>query len=268
MTVIALNDGTVDVAQRVIADCSSDRVKRLLADSGLPWPQRVSVNAFAVRKAGFTALIDTGAGTALGPQLGRLINNLHAAHIEPQEIGAVLLTHMHPDHSNGLTDDAGRVVFPNAELFLHVDELAHWLDDARMAEATPRRRRDDFAAARRQLAPYRDRIRVFRDGEVLDGVRALPLPGHTPGHTGYQIGSGQDALLVWGDIVHLPDLQVRHPEIAVVLDADCTQAIATRERLFAVCALEQRKVAGMHLEYPGFASIVRDGDRYFLRPLL
>jgi glyoxylase-like metal-dependent hydrolase (beta-lactamase superfamily II) len=264
--VTALSDGTIDATLKVVANVPADEVREILAARGLPPVPRISVNAFALQFAGRTALIDTGAGGKLGPTLGRLGDSLAAAGIDPRDIDTVLLTHMHPDHSNGLTDTTGNATYPNAELVMHEDELAHWMDDARMAQASPRQRRDDFEAARRELAPYRDRVRLFRDGEVMPGVRALPLPGHTPGHSGYIIGSGNETLLIWGDIVHLPDVQVARPDIAVVLDTDRDAAIATRKRVLAIAATERLLVAGMHLHFPGFAYVVREGGTFALEP--
>ena len=53
-----------------------------------------------------------------------------AAGVDPADIETVMLTHMHPDHSAGLTDmKTGRRHFPNAELVVHENEPRHWFDD-------------------------------------------------------------------------------------------------------------------------------------------
>ena len=49
------------------------------------------------------ALIETGSGDYLLPTAGKLQQNLAAAGIDSDSIDKVLLTHMHPDHSAGLT---------------------------------------------------------------------------------------------------------------------------------------------------------------------
>ncbi len=263
--ITALSDGAVAATPRVVADRSPDDVRRLFAACGLPPEPTVSVNAFAIQHAGRTVLIDTGAGDKLAATLGRLPQSLAEAGLRADAIDAVLLTHMHPDHSNGLTDPSGEAAFPNAELVMHEDEYAHWLDDARMAQVSARSRRDNFEAARREMAPYRDRIRLFRQGQVMPGIYAHPLPGHTPGHTGYIVGADKKALLIWGDIVHLPDIQVEQPDIAVVLDTDKTAAIATRKRALDMAACEDFIIAGMHLHAPGFARVEREGNGFRLQ---
>ena len=82
---------------------------------------------------------------------------------------------MHPDHSAGLTDMSnGELLFPNAELVMHENEPAHWFDDGALAKADERSAKLFFQAGREQVAPYKKRTRLFRQGEVFPGVTAIP----------------------------------------------------------------------------------------------
>jgi glyoxylase-like metal-dependent hydrolase (beta-lactamase superfamily II) len=196
---------------------------------------------------------------------GKLRDNLAAAGVRPEEVDAVLLTHMHPDHSNGLADAGGRALFPRAELVMHEAEWAYWNDDAAMARADEASRERNFQAARDQAAPYRDRLRLFRGGEVFPGVTAMPFPGHTPGHTGYMAASGGDSLLIWGDIVHVPEIQVPRPEVTMAFDVDPRQAEETRRRVFDMVATDKQAFTGMHLHFPGHSRMLRwDGGHALL----
>ncbi|MDI3306199.1 MAG: MBL fold metallo-hydrolase [Acetobacteraceae bacterium] len=266
ITVTALSDGYLDGSMAVIQNIAPEEAARMLREAFRPVPRRTAVNTFLIQSAGRVALVDTGCGNAMGPTGGRLFENLAAMGVEPGEVDAVLLTHMHPDHSNGLADAEGRRLLPNAELVLHAAELAYWHDDAAMARADESSRQRNFQAARDQAAPYRDRIRSFTGGEVFPGVTPMPLPGHTPGHTGYMIASGKDSLLIWGDIVHVPEIQVPRPEVTMAFDVDPAQAEATRRRVFDMVATDGQAIAGMHLHFPGQAHLVRRGDGYVLLP--
>ena len=86
----------------------------------------------------------------------------------------------------------------------------HWHDDAAMARATERQKMRFFRWAREQIAPYQNQRREPK-GEVFPGVTAVPLYGHTPGHTGYLVASkgreGSARRLVVDDVV--PPEQLR-----------------------------------------------------------
>ena len=263
VVVTALSDGFLDGSMAVLRNIDEADAARMLREAFRPVPRRTSVNCFAIRSAGRTALVDCGCGPASQASAGRLFENLAAAGIAPDSVDTVLLTHMHPDHSNALADGEGHARFPAATLVMHAAELAYWTDDAQVAVAAQTGRGVPyFAAARAQMAPYRDRIRTFGGEEaVFPGVTAMPLPGHTPGHSGYRIASGDEELLVWGDIVHLPEVQIPRPEVAIQFDVDPDRAIATRRAILEQVTAEGRLVAGMHLHFPGYAHVVRrDGS--------
>ncbi len=146
--VSTVSDGYVDSPPGAIPSLSQEEVDRLMvAAQGTP-AIRTSVNMFALRGHGKTYLFDAGSGTTMGPSCGRLPETLAAAGIAPEDIDAILLTHVHPDHSNGLTSDEGEALFPHAEVIVHETELSHWFDDAAMAVATERSKTRYFAAAR------------------------------------------------------------------------------------------------------------------------
>jgi glyoxylase-like metal-dependent hydrolase (beta-lactamase superfamily II) len=223
------------------------------------------VNSYLLKLGNKWALVDTGCGPTMGPQLGQLPSNLRAEGVVPEAIDSVLLTHIHPDHAMGLTDIAGKAVFPNAELIVHEREAAFWLDQDIAIGSTERIRRN-IGKAKATTAPYRDRMRTVRDGDVLPGVSASLLPGHTPGHTGWLIHSGQDGVLIWGDVVHLAAVQIPRPEAALVFDVDPQGARDTRRRTFDRIAADHLRVAGAHLDFPGFGYIVRRGASYRYEP--
>ena len=266
IVVTTISDGYLDGTLEVMRNVDLEKARQLLQDAFRP-ARRTSVNTFLIHSRGRLALIDTGSGNYLQPTAGFVQRNLAAAGIDPKSIDTVLLTHMHPDHSAGLTDMSnGQRLFPNAELVMHENELAHWFDDGAMAKVDERSRALYFQAGREQVAPYKDRTRLFRQGEVFPGVTAVPSLGHTPGHTAYLIASGNDQLMIWGDTVHVPEVQTAFPEAGMAFDTDLGAAAASRKRMFDRVAADGILIAGMHLHFPAFSHLARRGDAYALYP--
>jgi glyoxylase-like metal-dependent hydrolase (beta-lactamase superfamily II) len=265
ITVTALSDGVLAAPLDVVLGVERAEIERLAGRKpGEPLP--IAVNAFLLERAGKWALIDTGSGNSMGPTLGKLPENLRVLGVEPERIETIFLTHLHPDHSNGLVDDAGNAIYPNAEVVLHETESAFWLDRDEASGATERIRRN-IAKTKVTTAPYRERMRTVRDGEAVPGISALLLAGHTPGHTGWLIQSGKDSLLIWGDLVHLAAIQIARPDTGLVYDVDPQAACATRRRMFDRVAADKLAVAGAHLDFPGFGSIVRKGSGFAFEPI-
>ncbi len=224
-------------------------------------PPRISINAFLIRSKGRIALVDTGAGDTMGPTLGLLQRTLATAGVAPSDIDTVLLTHLHPDHSNGLVGPDGSALFPRAELVVSEADVRFRKDDGARARHTVIEQLRYYDHPRRQIAPYADRTKHAR-GEVFPGVTAVPLPGHTPGHTGYMVSSGSETLFIWGDICHAQELQFPNPEVTVAFDVDPEEAVRTRRRTLDRAAADGIPVAGMHVHFPGLIRIVRNGSGY------
>ena len=260
--VTAISDGVLQGAFEVLVGIEGADAAAMMAAAGRPGAPALSVNCYVVQGGGRTVLIDTGAAGSMGPGLGRLLPNLVAAGISPESVDLVLLTHIHPDHSNGLSVE-GRAVFPNAGLGFHEAEGAFWLAAGR-AEAAPAERRPYFEQAAAMVGPYA--ARVTHAAEAVPGIVRVDMPGHTPGHSGYRIGVGAESLLIWGDVMHVPDIQAPRPGVGVVYDTDPAEAIATRKRVLAEVAAAGTLVAGMHLHFPGFVRVARDGEGYRLTP--
>ena len=269
IVVTALSDGYLDGTVDVLQNITPDESNRMLADAFRPG-RRTSVNCYLVYSAGRLALIETGSGDYLLPTAGKLQQNLRAADVNPASIERVILTHMHPDHSAGLADPkTGAKFFPNAELVVHENEPRHWQDDGAMSRASERAKRLYFACAREQMAPYHNVMHTFKGSvEVFPGVTSVPLHGHTPGHSGYMISSGRDSLLIWGDIVHVPEIQVPRPDVTIEFDTDPHAAAATRTKIFDQVATDRQLIAGMHVHFPGFAHVAKHGDGYVMLPEL
>lgn len=263
--VTAVSDGYIDAPYSVLQNISREQAEQILTAEFRPTPPRISVNCYLIQFRDRIAIVDTGSGETMGPTLGKMPSLLGSLGVKIESIDTVLLTHMHPDHSNGLSTSKGKDVFTNAEVVIAERDMAHWHDDGSMAKANASQRERYFQGARFQIAPYKNRLKSA-SGEVFPHVTAIDLPGHTPGHTGFFIESEGVSLLIWGDICHVPDIQVRVPKVSMAFDTDPEAAIATRLKTFDMVSQDKILVAGMHLHFPGFSYIVKENDGYRMIP--
>lgn len=266
-TVMGLSDGVLVPMPPVQPDVPADELRAIFEAGGANASTfEVPVNAFLVRSDERTVLIDAGGELPGFPTLGRLGANLRAMGVTPEDIGVLLLTHLHVDHIGGMIDANGSPVFANADVVLSEAEHAFWHDDAVMS-AVPAEQRGMFQLARNAVGAYGTRVeRIAGEAEVLPGITSVPLPGHTPGHTGFLIADGDESVLVWGDVVQVQPIQFARPDL-YVYEVNPDAAIATRRATMDRAASDGLAVAGMHHVLPGFGRIEREGDAFAFRSL-
>lgn len=259
-SITAISDGYLSASLDVLSNINPVDAGAIQQAAGVNAPSDIHINAYLMRGRGRTILIDSGAG-GFKQWGGALQANLALAGVQATDIDTILLTHAHPDHVGGLLDASGNIAFPAAELVVHQQEVAFWEDDGNLSRVSERAR-GNFLFARKVFDAYRERMRTFRHHDVLPGISAVPLPGHTAGHTGYRIESGSRNVLVWGDIVHFPQIQIARPDVSIAFDQDPHLAADTRSTLLDMVSADKLLVAGMHLGEPGFAHIGRAGSTY------
>lgn len=88
---------------------------------------QTSVNAFLVNTGHSLVLVDSGAASCFGTHLGSVLSNLKASGYKPEQVDTILLTHLHPDHVCGISQN-GVVNFPNATVYVSNDEANYWLN--------------------------------------------------------------------------------------------------------------------------------------------
>jgi glyoxylase-like metal-dependent hydrolase (beta-lactamase superfamily II) len=270
VVVTTLNDGHFvrPLDAGFVTNASLEDVQAALSEAGLPTDSvEVPFTPLVVDMGDQRILFDTGNGEFGAPTAGKMLENMAAAGIEPQSITAVVISHFHGDHINGLRNRAGDLVFPNATVHVPEPEWNWWMDDARMAEA-PQAMQGGFNATRRVFGPIADSVIRFEPGtEVLPGVRSVPAFGHTPGHTAFIIEGSERTLMYWADTTNVAALFARNPDWAVAFDMDAEAARQTRRELAEKVVSEDMLLAGFHLPGSAIGSLVRRGDGYDFIPL-
>lgn len=245
LRVTALRDGHIDMPTTRLRDVDGCALGELPATVPLVGGElRLAVNAFHVTDGTRSLLIDTGASDAWHvPGMGLLYDALAEAGIDRAGVTDVAITHDHPDHVQGLVMPDGAEAFPS---------LARvWIGGADTGVFTDR------------LAPLRDRVVPVSERTAVNAwATAVPAPGHTPGHTVYEIESGGERLIAWGDTVHVPSLQFERPHVTWQWDGDQDEARAARAGLLERLAGPGHYVAGAHLDSPGVARVSAAGDGY------
>lgn len=259
-----VSDGILASSEDFVLNLDLDTIRRI-SGADTDGTLRIPVNIFVFRRGAARILVDAGAGNSMQPTLGRLPTALEECGVSPASITHILLTHLHPDHANGLIDDNGDAVFPNAEILVHKVEYDYWMAPGNPSEDKIKHQKR--ARNQQNLAPYVGRIHTVTEGEETLGCIPILTSGHSPGHTCWQIDTGTEPLLAWGDIVHFPTLQIPYPDTGVKYDLDSREAAATRHRVFERVVSENMLIAGAHLPAPGVGRLVHRDSQYIFVPL-
>lgn len=238
-------------------------VSDMAADS-VPIP----VMALVVKVNNKLVLCDAGGGqisTADAGTMfvsGKLLANLRAAGIDPAQIETILVSHFHPDHLFGLMEaDTNRAVFPNAEIIVPGAEYRWWTDASRIGRL-PEGQRSVAKRIQAVLPNWKNVLPMDDEDEVVPGIRFVSAPGHTAGHTAFQLSSGEAQLLILGDAVYVPALLAAHSGSKGAYDQDGEKAVETRRRLLDRVIADNMMICGTHFPWPGVGRIAREGAGY------
>lgn len=233
---------------------NTEEVAALLATAGAGPAIDLHIQPLLVRDGERVVLIDAGAGGRMETQ-DKLLASLRAAGVEPGEVTDVLISHAHADHVGGLADAQGALRFPNAVIRLSAPEWEYMQAGAAQAGEAA------------LLAAVTPRVQTFEPGaRITPSITAVPLAGHTPGHSGYEIASSDDRLLYIGDAMHSSVVSVQRPGWTNGWDTDTQTAAATRRSLLERGADQNLRIYGVHFPFPGVGRFRREGEGFVWAP--
>lgn len=267
---VVLSDGvrTYPLESSPVLNASIEEIEAALADTDRPkGHMRVEFNALAIKTSEGWCLIDTGNGPVRFPTTGKFPSRVVEAGIKPQDVATIVISHFHPDHINGLLTAENEPAFPAARITVPHEEVDFWLTDANDPGSANPSLSSHFANARRVF----DRIEITQqfvpDDEVAPGIVAKATPGHTPGHSSFEITHGGSSLFVVGDALNQPALYAVRPDWQPAADVLKAKAVETRRSLLEDRASDRRVVVGYHFPFPGLGRMERHGETYRFQPL-
>jgi len=256
----------------VSVNAPKKRLEQVLKEHNLDperWKQYVSPYPSLVINTGrHLVLVDTGAGD-LEPTTGKLIPNLQAEGIKPEDIDTVILTHGHPDHIGGNTDSQGKPAFPNARYIMWKDEWDFWTSEPKLTElAVPKHIKELMTTvARNNLLPIQHQLDLLdHEAEIVPGIQAIAAPGHTPGHMAVAITSDNKQLLYLSDVV-LHQIHLEHPDWYTAVDFAPQQVVTSRRRLLNWAATKKALVHAFHFPFPGLGYVTMKGGAWRWQPI-
>lgn len=266
--VTAISDGTIPLnVTQLLQGKDTGAIDKLLKRSFLSKDVETSINVYLIEMDSHRILVDTGAGELLGAGLGgRLFENLKAAGLSADQITDILITHVHVDHTGGLTI-GGKRMFPNAVVYVGKPDVDFFLDRGQAATSNyrPAALPHAFEEAVQTVKPYVDagRLRPIDHAiHILPGLIATLHPGHTPGSAFYTLTSRGQSMVFIGDTVHVQAVQFPAPDVTIVFDVNSKGAAANRAKAFAELARMRVLVAAPHLPYPGIGHIRAEKKGY------
>lgn len=261
---IAIRDGGhLGSADFLFCNAPEQDVAQALQRHGLEADQlKSSWTCLLVDTGEKTLLVDTGIGSGIA-EGGQLVSQLAKEGYPAENIDLVFLTHGHPDHIGGCTDDNGKLVFSQARYLMGKTEYEFWTSNENLSTLSEGIRR----FAHKNLPAIQEHVQLLEGGEeVLPGIQVVEAFGHTTGHMGLEIQSQGEVLLHLADAA-LHEIHLEHPEWYAPVDMQPEQVVATRYKLLERAATSGAKVLFYHFEYPSIGYALQDGDTWRWRSI-
>ena len=237
-----ISDGVI----KVDAGCMFGPVPKVVWEGSVATDRKnrmtLGLNCLLLQACGHNVVVDTGVGSkeidndkeSLGLVPSRLLKGLKSVGLSPKDISAVVLSHLHFDHSGGCTrlDRAGNLVptFAKAKYYVQSkcwDEACHPNERANLSH-----RADNYR-------PVDDRGQLeLLDGdrEILPGLNVVVTGGHAPGHQIVMFNHGGEKVVYLGDIVPTP----HHLNPVAISALDSSPEVTLEQKKDLFCQAERQ----------------------------
>jgi len=231
----------------------------------------LGLNCLLLQVCGKNVLVDTGVGAkenandkeTLGLVPSRLLKGLKGVGLTPKDINAVILSHLHFDHSGGCTklDRSGNLVptFPKATYYV---QRSCWEDAIHPNERCFGNHRDE------NFLPIEERGQLeFVDGdqEILPGLNVILTNGHAKGHQMVMFTHGGERILYLGDLVPTH----HHLNLGVISAFDDSPEETLQQKRDVLSDAEKQGwlLVFAHGQQPKAGYLERRGENTYLRPV-
>ena len=254
---VALKDGVLEMpvhGKSFVLGQSKKAIATVLRGGGAPADQfEFSIQPLLVHAANHVLLFDTGVGNWYGDIGGKLPESMKKAGENAASVTDIYISHAHGDHIGGLITPSGTLAFRNATIHISAPEWK-WLSSLTEDQAKNMAIQQVSAF----VSTITPKVVPFEPGaDLLPGiVKAVELKGHTPGHSGYLIGSGSGSVLLFGDAMHSYVVLVRKPSWQVAFDGDRELGATTRVAFVKSSAASGTRLYSEHFPFPGIGKIV------------
>ncbi len=169
------------------------------------WEKTVKRNYYiwCIKGAGETVVVDAGVSPELASEknLKGYISPaevLSRIQVKADEIRHVVITHIHWDHTSGVS------LFPNAIFYIQDEEYRFWLKDSLAKRPPFAHVSDETAKAYLASVEGTDRLVLLKgDQEILPGIECLLSPGHTVALQAVAVNTAKGAAILGSDCAHL-----------------------------------------------------------------
>ena len=220
----------------------------------------VGLNSLLVRTGKKNILIETGIGNKLSDKLigvygqpAKLLDNLHAAGIAPEDIDIVINTHLHFDHCGWNTVRRGDkfvATFPNAKYYVQEKEWDH---------GRLQLERDAISYMSPNYDPLLENgqmVLLSGNLELLPGISVRVFPGHTANMQAVIVESGGKKACYISDLI--PTSAHLHPTWVMAFDLYPLQTIESRKKYYAEAIPEKWLTVFTHDPQTPWGYVERD----------